>query len=132
MPLQHMKQTEFTPKPSGKATKFYLHLSNWTEFFTWFSGGIAISFICQLIPKMFVLYPLCFLFAVGYFGVSFTTNKQANILRIVAVFSSLIGFWNLAYLYRDDITAVVIILVVLFVIGGFLYVATITKRNSSK
>ncbi len=127
-----MQQTEFTPKPSGKATKFYLHLSNWAEFFTWFSGGIAISFICQLIPKMFLLYPLSFLFAVGYFGVSFTANKQANILRIVAVVSSLIGFWNLVYLYRDDITSAVIILVVLLVISGFFYVAVITKRNSSK
>ena len=127
-----MEQTEFTPLPSGKATKFYLHLSNWAEFFTWFSGGIAISFICQLIPKMFLLYPLGFLFALGYFGVSFNANKQANTLRIVAVVSSLIGFWNLVYLYRDDITAALIILFVFGVTGAFLYVAAIVKRNSSK
>ena len=128
-----MEQTEFTPKPSGKATKFYLHLANWAEFFTWFSGGIAISFLCQLVPKMFLLYPLGFIFALLYFFISFRTNKQGNILRIVAVISSLIGFWNLIYLYRDDIVTAVIIVVALSALGGiFVYGTVSAQRNSSK
>ena len=113
-----MQQTEFTPLPSGKATKFYLHLANWSEFFTWLSGGIAISFLCQLVPKMFLLYPLLFMFALFYFVVSFPVNRQGNLLRIVAVISSLIGFWNLFYLYRDYFANAVIIVVVLFLVGG--------------
>ena len=113
-----MEQTEFTPKPSGKATKFYLHLANWSEFFTWFSGGIAISFLCQLIPKMFLLYPLGFVFTLLYFVVSFQASKQGNILRILAVTSSLIGFWNLFYLYRDYFANALIITIVLLALGG--------------
>lgn len=113
-----MQQTEFTPKPSGKATKFYLHLANWSESFSWFSLGIAVAFLCQLIPKMFLLYPLLFVFTIGYFVISFQANQQGNLLRILAVSSSLIGFWNLFYLYRDSITTAVIIIVVLLALGG--------------
>ncbi|MBD2773189.1 hypothetical protein [Iningainema tapete] len=113
-----MQQTEITPKPSGKSTKFYLHLANWSEFFTWFSIGIAVSFLCQLVPKFFLLYPLGFVFAIGYFIVSFSTNKQGNLLRILAVISSLIGFWNVFYLYRDSITTAVTIITVLLAMGG--------------
>lgn len=124
-----MQQTEFTPKPSGKATKFYLHLANWAEFFTWFSGGIAVAFLCQLMPQMFLLYPLGFVFTLLYFVVSFQVNKQGNILRISAVISSLIGFWNLFYLYRDYFANALIITIVLLTLGGaFIWSSFLKER----
>ena len=124
-----MEQTEFTPKPSGKATKFYLHLANWAEFFTWFSGGIAVAFLCQLMPQMFLLYPLGFVFTLLYFVVSFHCDKQGNILRISAVISSLIGFWNLFYLYRDYFANALIITIVLLALGGaFIWSSFLKER----
>lgn len=114
--------TEIQPNPSGRGTRFYIHLSNWSEFFSWFSVGVALSFLVQLIPDLILLYPLAFVLAIAYFVSNLGFNKTANILRIVAISLSLIGFWNLIYLYRDyTITGAMFIIVILVLGGLFLW-----------
>ncbi len=114
------QQTTYQPQPSGKGTKFYLHLSNVSEFLSWFSFGLALSFIVQLLPKLTLLYPLAFVLCVSYLISSFGTNKTGNLLRLVAVTSSLVGFWNLGYLYRDNISVIAIAFIVLLAVGGMM------------
>lgn len=110
--------TEFNPETSGNGTKFYLHLANWSEFFSWFSTGVALSFLVQLVPKLMLLYPLAFVFALAYFILSLSLNRTANLLRIAAVVCSLVGFWNLIYLYRDMVSTAAMTIIILLALGG--------------
>lgn len=112
-------QSEFEPKPSGKATKFYIHLSNLGEFLSWMSAGIAISFLVQLIPKFLLLYPLGFILSIAYFASNIPHNPTASILRIVAIVASLVGFWEVFWLHRDSISAVFIVVVAVVLVGAF-------------
>lgn len=117
-----MTKTEYSPQPNQNGTRFYLHLANWAEFLSWFSCGVALSFIAQLQPKMMLLYPIGFVFVIGYFISSFSINPTANLLRIMAVIFSLVGFWNLIYLYRDLVlTSMAAILVFAAIAGVFLW-----------
>src|SRR5579883_2523418 len=93
--------TEYQPKPSGKSSRFFLHLSNWSEFFIWF------------------------LFGITYWGLTWNNNQLGNTLRIAAIIFSLIGYWNLAWLYRDSFAVIAIITIVLSL--GVLYL-WLTKR----
>ncbi len=110
-------QSNFEPKPSGKG-KFYIHLNNWAEFLSWFSSGVALSFIGQLVPQLLLLYPLAVALTLAYFISSLHTNKTANILRITAIVLSCVGFWNLLWLYRDTTLSAVAVIAILAVFGG--------------
>ncbi|GEM_PF-4404883 len=115
------ESTEFHPQPSGKSSRFFLHLTNWSELLSWFSMGVAISFASQLMPTLTLLYPIAFTFALAYWGVTWSSNKLGNTLRLIAITASLVGFWNLAYLYRDGMSAAAIILVLLAIGGLYLW-----------
>jgi|SRR5579883_426487 len=117
--------TEYQPKPSGKSSRFFLHLSNWSEFFIWFSMGVGLSFVSQILPAMWLLYPIGFVFGITYWGLTWNNNQLGNTLRIAAIIFSLIGYWNLAWLYRDSFAVIAIITIVLSL--GVLYL-WLTKR----
>ncbi len=111
-------QSSFEPKPSGRGTKFYIHLSNWAEFLSWMSAGIAVAFVVQIAPKLLLIYPIAFILTITYFASNIPHNKTASLLRIAAVFCSLFGFWNLVWLYRDTVSAVVVGAIALIIVGG--------------
>lgn len=110
--------TEINPQPSKKGTKFYIHLSNWSEFFAWKCSGIALSFFTQLVPGFELLYAIAFIMVITYFVSTLRYSKTANILRIVAICLSLLGYWNLIYLHRDYTTTAALFIIVILVIGG--------------
>jgi hypothetical protein len=104
----------------NNSKNFYLHLSNWAEFLAWLSFGIALSFLSQISSKLVLIYPMGIICIVTYFTISLPYTKSASLLRIAAALCSLLGFWNLFWLYRDSVCAVLIASIVLLVlIGGY-------------
>jgi predicted membrane protein len=80
-------------------------LANLSELILFFSGGLAVCFLVQVFPQMFVFLVLVYLAAIGYLFVDSAEDKRPFWLRVAALGFALIGgFWDVFVLFPLQVT----------------------------
>lgn len=75
-------------------------LANLSELILFFSGGLAVCFLVQVFPQMFIFLVLCYLAIIGYIFIDRGEDKRPAYLRTAALGFALIGgFWDIFVLF---------------------------------
>ncbi len=75
-------------------------LANLSELLLFFSGGLAVCFLVQVFPQMFLFLVLCYLGIIGYIFMDRGSDKRPAYLRTAALGFALIGgFWDVFMLF---------------------------------
>ena len=100
-------------------------LANLSELLLFFSGGLAVCFLVQVFPQMFLFLVLCYLAIIGYIFVDRAEDKRPAYMRTAALGFALIGgFWDVFALFPLQVAvwfgagAAAVLAVVLIVQNG--------------